>query len=106
MTKFADVLTMEYMSSDESEMDEKTHGHGVKQYNLRKFTWESGDLKRAKRKLDKSHQDSLRGQSKRVLIPREQGEPSSTPNQPTVQIGHIWLKMEQRKSQMLPQIRH
>jgi hypothetical protein len=55
VTKVADVLTMEYMSSDESEMDEKTHGHGVKQYNLRKFTWESGDLKRAKRKLDKSH---------------------------------------------------
>ena len=77
------------MSSDESEMDEKTHGHGVKQYNLRKFTWESGDLKRAKRKLDKSHQDSRLGLSKRVLIPREQGEPSSTPNQPTVQIGHV-----------------
>ena len=62
MTKFADVLTMEYMSSDESEMDEKTHhGHGIKQYNLRKFTWESGDLKRAKIKLDKSHQDSRLG---------------------------------------------
>ena len=61
-TKVADVLTMEYMSSDESEMDEKTHGHGVKQYNLRNFTWESGDLKRAKRKLDKSHQDSRLGQ--------------------------------------------
>jgi hypothetical protein len=79
VTKVADALTMEYMSSDESEMDEKTHGHGVKQYNLRKFTWESGDLQRSKRKLDKSHQDSLLGLSKRVLIPREQRKPSSTP---------------------------
>jgi hypothetical protein len=26
VAKVADVLTMEYMSSDESEMDEETHG--------------------------------------------------------------------------------
>jgi hypothetical protein len=77
VTKVADVLTMEHMSSDESEMDEKTHG--VKQYNLRKFTSESRELRGAKRKLDKSHQDSLLGLSKRALIPRQQAEPSSTP---------------------------
>jgi hypothetical protein len=77
VTKVADILTMEHMSSDESEMDEKTHG--VKQYNLRKFTWESRELRRAKRKIDKSHQDSLLGLSKRALIPREQRKPSSTP---------------------------
>ena len=50
MTKVADVLTKEHMSSDESVMDEKTHG--VTQFNLRKFTWESRELRRAKRKLD------------------------------------------------------
>jgi hypothetical protein len=29
VTKFADVLTMEYMSSDESDMDEKPMGMGL-----------------------------------------------------------------------------
>jgi hypothetical protein len=94
MAKIADVLTMEYMSSDESEIDEETHK--VKQYNVRKlFTWESRELSQAKRKLDKSHQDSLPGLSKKVMIPREQREPSSTPNQPTrsncPDWPHMWL---------------
>jgi hypothetical protein len=96
------------MSSDESEMDEETHW--VKQFNVRKFSRESRKLSWAKRKLDKSHQDSLPGLSKRVMILREQGEPSSTSNQPTrpnctAQL-YMWLKMDQHMSQMLKQIHH
>ena len=77
MAKVADVLRMEYMSSEESEVDEDTLR--VKHYVVRGFSWESRELKRAKRKLDKSHQDSLPGLSKRVFLPREPGEPSEKP---------------------------
>jgi hypothetical protein len=70
VAKVADVLRMEYMSSDESEVDEETRR--VKRYVVRSFSWESRELKRAKKKLDRSHQDSLPGLSKRVFIPREQ----------------------------------
>lgn len=77
MAKVADVLRMEYMSSDESEVDEETNR--VKRYVVRSFAWESRELRRAKKKIDKSHQDSLPGLSRRVFIPREQGEPSDKP---------------------------
>ena len=55
VAKVADVLRMEYMSSDESEVDEETRR--VKRYVVRSFSWESRELKRAKKKLDRSHQD-------------------------------------------------
>ncbi len=70
VAKVADVLRMEYMSSDESEVDEETRR--VKRYVVRSFSWESRELNWAKKKLDRSHQDSLPGLSKRVFIPREQ----------------------------------
>ena len=70
VAKVADVLRMEYMSSDESEIDEETRR--VKRYVVRGFSWESRELKRAKKKLDRSHQDSLPALSKQVFIPREQ----------------------------------
>lgn len=77
MAKVADVLRMDFMSSEESEVEEETLK--VKRYNVRKFAWESRELRRLKRKLDQSHQDSLPGLSKRVFIPREKGELSSKP---------------------------
>lgn len=73
----ADILRMEYMSSEESEVEEETLK--VKRYNVRPFVWESRELRRVKRKLDESHQVSLPGLSKRVFIPREQGEPCNKP---------------------------
>ncbi len=56
--------------ADESEVDEETRR--VKRYVVRRFSWESRELKPAKKKLDRSHQHSLPGLSKRVFIPREQ----------------------------------
>ena len=63
------------MSSEESEVDEETQK--VKHYNVRKFSWESREFRRAKKKLDKAHQNSLPGLSKRVMVPRVVGEPSN-----------------------------
>ena len=77
MAKVADVLRMEFMSSEESEIVEETLK--VKQYNVRSFAWESRELSRLKRKLDQSHQDSLPGLSKRIFIPRKKGEPCDKP---------------------------
>ena len=65
------------MSSEESEVEEETLK--VKRYKVRSFAWESRELRRSKRKLDQSHQDSLPGLSKRVFIPREKGEPCNKP---------------------------
>lgn len=77
MAKVADILRMEFMSSEESEVEEETFK--VKRYKVRSFAWESRELRRSKRKLDQSHQDSLPGLSKRVFIPREKGEPCNKP---------------------------
>ena len=77
MAKVADILRMEFMSSEDSEVEEETMK--VKKYNVRSFAWESRELRRLKRKLDQSHQESLPGLSKRVFIPREKGEPSNKP---------------------------
>lgn len=77
MAKVADVMRMEYMSSEESELDEETRR--VKHYKTRKLSWESRELRQAKKKLDKSHEDSLPGLSRRVMLPREKGKPSTKP---------------------------
>lgn len=77
VAKVADVMRMDYMSSEESDVDEKTGG--VKHYKVRKVSWESRKLRLAKKKLDKNHQDSLPGLSKRAFLPRKQGEPSGKP---------------------------
>jgi hypothetical protein len=77
VAKIADILRIEYMSTEESDVDEER----VQHYKVRKLSWESRELRRAKRKLDKNHLDSLPGAglSKRVMIPRQQGEPSTKP---------------------------
>jgi hypothetical protein len=75
VAKIADILRIEYMSTEESEMDEER----VKHYKVRKPSWESRKLRLVKKKLDKNHVDSLPGLSKRVMIPRQQGEPSTKP---------------------------
>ncbi|CAB3987932.1 Hypothetical predicted protein [Paramuricea clavata] len=49
------------------------------QTKVRKLSWESRELRWAKRKLDKNHLDSLPGLSKLVMILRQQGEPSTKP---------------------------
>ena len=40
------------------------------------FTCESRELWQAKRELDEGHHDSLSGLSKRVMMPRESGDPA------------------------------
>ncbi|XP_028416023.1 uncharacterized protein LOC114544620 [Dendronephthya gigantea] len=77
VAKVADVMRMDYMSSEKSEVDEETNR--IKHYKVRKLSWESRELKRTKKKLDKNHKDSLPGLSKRAVTPREEGEPSGKP---------------------------
>ena len=47
------VMRMEYMSSEETRK--------VRHYKKRKLFWESRELRRTKKKLDKNHEDSLPG---------------------------------------------
>ncbi|CAB4007378.1 Hypothetical predicted protein, partial [Paramuricea clavata] len=51
--------------------------------HLNKVNWSQERVAKVADVLNKGHQNSLPGLSKRVMIPREQGEPSSTQNQPT-----------------------
>ena len=64
MVKVADVMQMEYMSSEESEIDKESRK--VWHYNVRKLSWESRELPQSKIKLDKCHGESLPSLSKRT----------------------------------------
>jgi hypothetical protein len=81
VAKVADVMRMEYMSSEESEIDEESQK--VRHYNVRKLSWESRELRRSKRKLDKCHSESLPGLSKRIVVPRQEGDASARSKPPT-----------------------
>lgn len=74
MAKVAAVLTPEYMSSEESELDEQNK---VVHYSVHHLSWESQRLAKAKRKLDKVHEESLPGVVKRLVFPRQDGQPST-----------------------------
>jgi hypothetical protein len=75
MAKIADILRIEYMSTEESEVDEEC----VKHYKVQKLSRESRELKRAKRKLDKLN----------VSFPDSKGNHPPNQSQPTAQIGHV-----------------
>jgi hypothetical protein len=77
MSRVSEVLRPEYISSEESEIDEKTNK--VSKYNVRSLSWESRALRRAKRKLDKLHTASLSDLVKRRINLREVGLPSNRP---------------------------
>ena len=74
MAKVAAVLTSEYMSSEESKLDEQNR---VAHYSVRCLLWGSRKLAKAKKKLAKVHKESLPGVIKRLLIPRKNGQPST-----------------------------
>ena len=76
VAKVADVLRPEYMSSEESEVDDEDTTCAVKRYLVHSLPWESSSLKKIKRKLDKSHKKSLNGLVTRLRKPREVGQPS------------------------------
>ena len=51
----AAVLTLDYMSSEESETDKE----GKTVYTVKTLTWQSQDLKKKKKSLNKHHMESL-----------------------------------------------
>ena len=67
---------MEYMSSEESEHESESP-HKTKQYIVRPLTWQSNELKRFKRRLDKGHLESLPELIRKRTLPRTVGTPSS-----------------------------
>ena len=71
MAKIAEVLTVDCMSSEESDVDQETNR--VKQYYTRQLPWESNKLRHARTKSDKIHHDSLPGLVHRQIVPREVG---------------------------------
>ena len=54
----AEILKPEYMSSEESEVDEE-NANSVIKYKIHKLPWESRELRRAKRKLERLHKESV-----------------------------------------------
>ena len=74
VAKVAAVLTPEYISSEESKLDEQNR---VVHYSVRRLSWESRRLAKAKKKLDKVHKESLPGVVKRLVFPRKNGQPST-----------------------------
>ena len=74
--KLMEAMHMDYMSREESE-HERESPHKTKQYIVRPLTWQSNELKRFKKKLDKGHLDSLPELIKKRTLPRSVGAPSS-----------------------------
>ena len=74
--KVVEAMRMEYMSSEESE-HESEPPHKTKQYIVRPLTWQSNELKRFKRRLDKGHLESLPELIRKRTLPRTVGTPSS-----------------------------
>ena len=74
VAKVAAVLTPEYMSSEESELDEQNR---VAHYSVHRLSWGSRKLAKAKKKLDKVHRESLPGVVKRFVFSWKNGQPST-----------------------------
>lgn len=72
-----DVMRADYMSSEESEVDEITKK--IVRYNVRRLPWESPSLRRAKKKLDRLHMSSLSELVQSRIVSREDGQPSIRP---------------------------
>ncbi|XP_031562827.1 uncharacterized protein LOC116298482 [Actinia tenebrosa] len=73
--KIASCLHPDYISSEESEVEEEEPFKTVA-YIVKPLNWESQELKKAKKSLDKHHKDSLPDLVKRRVIPRRNGHPS------------------------------
>ncbi|XP_028516291.1 uncharacterized protein LOC110243926 [Exaiptasia diaphana] len=67
----ADVMRVDYMSSEESDLED-----GSPVYLVKPLVWESSDLKKRKRSLDKHHRESLPSLVRRRVIRRKEGPPS------------------------------
>jgi hypothetical protein len=64
--KVAEVLTMDFMSSEESDTDES----GTTVYKVKSLSWQSQELTRRKKSLEKHHLDSLSDLTRRRLTAR------------------------------------
>ena len=67
--KVAAVLTLDYMSSEESETDDE----GKTVYAVKTLPWQSQDLKKKKKSLDKHHMESLPSLVRHRLHLRKEG---------------------------------
>ncbi|KAK3744494.1 hypothetical protein QZH41_013158 [Actinostola sp. cb2023] len=74
-TKFSQCLTIDYVSSEESEAEEEPPYKTIA-YVVKPLNWESQELKKAKKSLDKHHKSSLPDLVKRRVTPRRNGYPS------------------------------
>ncbi|XP_031557645.1 uncharacterized protein LOC116294229 isoform X2 [Actinia tenebrosa] len=84
--KHREVLTLEYTSSDESDISEDEDGKPqLKSYLTKKFPWERTCLRKTKELLDQKYLDSLPMRSRRSMLPRRKHTMFSTrpiPNNP------------------------
>jgi len=69
----AQVMRIDYMSSEESEVEEDG---GRKIYNVKPLSWESQELKKHKKSLDRNHMASLPLLVRQRVAPRKKGNPS------------------------------
>lgn len=68
----AEVMFNDYMSSEESEVEED----GRRVYVVKPLPWESDELKKKKRSLDREHLSSLSQLVRHRIAPRRKGQPS------------------------------
>ncbi|CAB4029584.1 Hypothetical predicted protein [Paramuricea clavata] len=73
--KVAAVLTLDYISSEESDADEE----GKTVYTVKTLPWQSQNLKKKKKSLDKHHMESLPALVRRRLYLRKEGGMSLRP---------------------------
>jgi hypothetical protein len=76
--KVADCLTIDYVSSEESEAEEEAP-YRTTAYVVRPLIWASSELKKAKKSLDKHHKASLPQLVRRRVTERKTGYPSQRP---------------------------
>lgn len=76
--KAAEALTVEAMSSEESAYEEDDNGNRkLTEYRVKRLSWESRELKKIKRKLDKAYANRLTKRAKDRVVKRvDATEPS------------------------------
>lgn len=74
--KVAEVMTVDYMSSEDSDHDPEPPNR-VTRYIVRPLCWQSNKLKQVKKRLDKKHSESVPELIRKRTLPRNIGVPSA-----------------------------
>ena len=80
----AEILVMEAMSSEESCCEDDENGSSrVVRYAVKRLSWESRQLRKMKKKLDKAYKKRLTKRAIERILPRIEAEENSQRQPPT-----------------------